>query len=214
MSEYAAHVVDSLSRAELDCNIPEYYEATFYQHIHRFRHTNLTYGNGTTNISESELLTIFDMDALPPDVNVTKKARIDNHRSVPTAIEAMQQAPSHVNNNNNVARPAVASHQQQAMNHMRPQHVPRQQYSSYPIHPHNHAQMYYNLQIPFAPQQQPAQYPSHNYTAQPSVVSALQGQGADLNLQLDCEDVIEIGPPQYPPSNGQYPVNTNYHHPY
>jgi hypothetical protein len=216
VSQYAANIVESLSRAELDCEIPEYYESIFYQYIHRFKHTNHTYGNGIGNISESELLSIFEErpEITPHDVNVTKKARIDNHRSIPTATDTMQQAPPHMH----VTRPTVVNqHPPQPMNHVRPQppqHVTRPQYPYPSSNGHHNAPMYYNQPLPYAPQQQ-QQYPSHNYAAQPMIHTVPQGQGGDLNLQLDYEDVIQTGPPpQYQPSPRSDNGYSNNYHPY
>ncbi len=204
MSPYATTIVDSLSRAELDCDIPEYYDAIFYQHIHRFRNTNLTYGNGFNQISEKELLSIFE-DTPEPDVNVTKKARVDDRRSVPTATEPMQPVQPH--------QPRMHVHQPTATNVQHPgnhvTHMQHPQYSYPATNGHHNPSMYYTPPMPYVPQQQYA----HNYAAPPMMSNTAHAQGT-LNLSLDYEDVIETGPPSYQPPRSDPSSNGFNNYPY
>jgi len=172
---YATVVSDSLSGAEFDRHdIPNRYETIFYQHIHRFRQTNLTYGNTVSQTRENDLLSVFeDVLALTPyDVSVTKKSRVDERRSVVRASESL--TPLHTRVRPSVDPVSVPGHV-----------APAAQSQYHYIQPEVFLN-YYNHPLSFNQPQR-----ANNYAIQTAPHTLSQVPGGDLNLQLDYEEVVQ-----------------------
>lgn len=117
MAENVGGLIESFS--QLDCTVEfnkvsMYNEVLFFNHIHRFRQSNLMYGNSWSQFSESDILPTFaeeqrvpkivELGAENPRVSphsvsstgqqpATKRARIDHQQYQVTATAPVQQAP-------------------------------------------------------------------------------------------------------------------------
>ncbi len=117
MAENVGALIESLN--QLDCTVEfnkvsMYNEVLFFNHIHRFRQSNLMYGNSWSQFSESDILPTFveeqrvpkivELGAENPRISphsvsstgqqpATKRARIDHQQYQVTATAPVHQAP-------------------------------------------------------------------------------------------------------------------------